>query len=210
MEVQSRHIVGISGGSCAGKSWLADRLLTACSNEAVKLSQDDFYLDRSYLSPARRARLNFDHPRAIDWERLEQALTNFAEGRPASVPRYDFATHGRLRGETALQPAAILIVEGLWLFRRPQLRTIFDLKIFIRSSAELCTERRVRRDTLERGRTRDQVIEQLERYTLPMAERFVAPQEKWADLVLDAPISEEQISEVVNEIETARKNLVGI
>ena len=210
MEVQLRHIVGISGGSCAGKSWLADRLLSTFANDAVKLSQDDFYLDRSYLSPARRARLNFDHPRAIDWERLEKVLTNFAEGRAASVPRYDFATHGRLHEEAALRPAAILIVEGLWLFRRPQLRKIFDLKIFIRSSAELCTERRVRRDTAERGRTRDQVIEQLNRFTLPMAERFVAPQEKWADLVLDAPISEEQILNVVNEIKATRKNLVGI
>ena len=210
MEVQSRHIVGISGGSCAGKSWLADRLLSVLGNEAVKLSQDDFYFDRSHLSPAQRARLNFDHPRAIDWERLEQVMTEFAEGRAASVPRYDFATHGRLRGETSLRPAAILVVEGLWLFRRPQLRKIFDLKIFIRSSAELCTERRMRRDTSERGRTRDQVMEQLHRYTLPMAERFVAPQEKWADLVLDAPISEKQISNVVNQIEATRKDLVGI
>ncbi|HEX7861588.1 MAG TPA: uridine kinase [Verrucomicrobiae bacterium] len=208
MEVHRRHIVGISGGSCAGKTWLADRLLGAFGDDAVKLSQDDFYFDRSHLSPAQRARLNFDHPRAIDWERLEQVLTGFAEGRAASVPRYDFATHGRLGGESALQPAAILLVEGLWLFRRPQLRKMFDVKIFIRSSAKLCTERRVRRDTTERGRTRDQVIEQLNRYTLPMAERFVAPQEKWADVVLDAPISEEQISEVANKIQATRKDLV--
>src|SRR5687768_13666250 len=115
MEVHLRHIVGISGGSCAGKSWLADRLLSAFADDAVKLSQDDFYFDRSHLSPARRARLNFDHPRAIDWERLEQVIARFAQGRATSVPRYDFATHGRLRGETALRPAAILIVEGLWL-----------------------------------------------------------------------------------------------
>ena len=85
MQVQSPHIVGISGGSCAGKTWLADRLLNHFGENAVRLSQDDFYFDRSHLSPARRARLNFDHPRAIDWERLEKTLRRFARGREGSV-----------------------------------------------------------------------------------------------------------------------------
>ncbi len=211
MQAPSPHIVGITGGSCAGKTWLADRLLNHFGENAVRLSQDDFYLDRSHLSPARRARLNFDHPRAIDWERLEKALGQFARGRIASVPRYDFVTHGRVPGEGTLHPAPILIVEGLWLFRRPTLRHLFDLKIFIRSTPDLCRKRRLQRDTTERGRSREQVLQQLERYTLPMSERFVAPQEKWADVVLNAPISEDQIFEIVNRIQANHKILsVGI
>jgi uridine kinase len=211
MHVQLPHIVGISGGSCAGKTWLADRLATALGGSAARLSQDDFYLDRSYLSPARRARLNFDHPRAVDWMRLELVLSAFTQGQRAAVPRYDFATHGRLREEGNLTPAPILIVEGLWLFRRPQLRRMFSLKVFIRSSPEICTQRRLKRDTAERGRSRSQVMDQLYRHTLPMAERFVAPQEKWADSVLTAPVSEEDILLVVKKIRNTQNSFsVGI
>ena len=210
MQVPSPHIVGITGGSCAGKTWLADRLLNHFGQNAVRLSQDDFYLDRSHLSPARRARLNFDHPRAIDWQSLEKTIGQFARGRGASVPRYDFVTHGRIPGDTTLNPAPILIVEGLWLFRRPTLRSLFHLKIFIRSTPELCKKRRLQRDTTERGRTRQQVLEQLSRYTLPMSERFVAPQHKWADLTLDAPVSENQVLEIVNQIQANHKSTVGI
>ena len=211
MQAESPHIVGITGGSCAGKTWLANRLLTSLGDRAVRLSQDDFYFDRSYLSPARRARLNFDHPRAIDWDRLETVLRDFADGRAAAVPRYDFATHGRLHGESMLSPAPILIIEGLWLFRRPTIRRLIDLKIFIRSTEQLCTERRLRRDTAERGRTRDQVMEQLSRYTLPMSERFVAPQEKWADTIVEAPIAEKAILKILNRIEAKENRLtVGI
>lgn len=211
MQAQSPKIVGISGGSCAGKTWLADRLLTAFEGHAARLSLDDFYLDRSHLPPSRRARLNFDHPRAIDWQRFEAGLSDFAKGVPTSVPRYDFATHGRLEGDAELSPAPILIVEGLWLLRRPTLRKLIDFKIFIRSSRKLCTERRMRRDISERGRTRAEVREQLSRYTLPMSERFVAPQEKWADAVLTSPVGEKEILEIVNRIETICNSLaVGI
>lgn len=214
MQVQSPQIVGITGGSCAGKTWLADRLgsiLATRGVQAARLSQDDFYLDRSHLPPGRRAQVNFDHPRAIDWERLESTLAKFAGGKAASVPRYDFATHGRLNGDAELNPAAILIVEGLWLFRQATLRSLFALKLFIRSSPQLCTERRLRRDTVERGRTREQVLQQLSRYTLPMSERFVAPQEKWADVVLEAPVEKKEILRIVNSIEANSKSLtVGI
>src|SRR5687768_4977437 len=211
MHAQSPQIVGISGGSCAGKTWLANRLLAQLGDRAARVSQDDFYLDRSHLSPARRALLNFDHPRAIDWDLLEHTLAQFAKGRATAVPRYDFATHGRLNRDAILEPAPILIVEGLWLFRRPDLRKLFDLKIFIRSTPELCKKRRLQRDTTERGRTRQQVLEQLSRYTLPMSERFVAPQEKWADITLDAPVSENQILQIVNQTQANHKTLtVGI
>ena len=87
------QIVGIAGGSCAGKTWLADRLSEPSGNDAVRISLDSFYLDRSYLSAGRRALLNFDHPRAIDWRSLERVLRKCAAREQFSVPRYDFATH---------------------------------------------------------------------------------------------------------------------
>ncbi len=209
MQAESPHIVGIAGGSCAGKTWLADRLQKSLGDKAACLSLDSFYRDHSHLTPARRARLNFDRPHAIDWARVEDVLSDLSAGRPASVPRYDYVTHGRLCEDSIVHPPAVLLVEGLWLFRRPAVRKLFGLKIFIRSTAELCTERRLQRDTMERGRTHDQVLSQLQRHTLPMFERFVAPQEKWADVVLDAPISGTDVLGLVHQIET-KTTSIGI
>jgi uridine kinase len=206
MEEKSPHIVGIAGGSCAGKTWLADQLHAGFQGCSARLSLDDFYRDRSHLTPARRSRVNFDHPRAIDWKAMEKAVADFAQGRVAAVPCYNFAMHGR-RGEQLLHPKPILIVEGLWLFRRSSLRAFFDLKIFIRSASTLCAQRRVARDTANRGRTREQVLEQLERFTLPMFERFVAPQEKWADVVLDAPIGRSEVAELLNRVKMSVSSL---
>lgn len=211
MHAESPYVVGIVGGSCAGKTWLADQLQQRFGSSASRLSQDDFYHDRSHLPMGRRAKLNFDHPRSIDWSRLEEVLNHFVNGNEVSVPRYDFATHGRTEVENRLTPTQILLVEGLWLFTRPSLRRIFRLKIYIRASTHVCTERRLRRDTLERGRTSDQVLEQLHRHTLPMFERFVAPQEKWADAIVDAPIPEQAIQDLMNQIDlNLNSHSVGI
>ena len=209
MQAESPHIVGIAGGSCAGKTWLADRLQNVLGTKAARLSLDSFYRDQSHLSPARRARVNFDRPQAIDWKRVEEVLSDLTQGRPAAVPRYDYVTHGRLRNDFLLKPAPILIVEGLWLFRRPSVRKHFDLKVYIRSTPDLCAERRLQRDTNERGRTPEQVRAQLERQTLPMFERFVAPQEKWADVVLDAPVDENEVLNLGRKIE-AQSNFLSV
>jgi uridine kinase len=210
MQAEAPHIVGIAGGSCAGKTWLAERIQKRLGHNAARLSLDSFYRDQSHLSPARRAKLNFDRPQTIDWDRLEEVLSDFLHGRPAAVPCYDYVTHGRQREELLLSPAPILIVEGLWLFRRPSLRKLFALKVFIRSTTELCAERRLHRDTAERGRTRQEVLTQLQRYTFPMFERFVAPQEKWADVILEAPVAENEVLNLANRIEAMLNISVGI
>ena len=210
MQAESPQIVGIAGGSCAGKTWLTDRLQKHLGTKAAQLSLDSFYYDRSHLSPARRARVNFDRPHAIDWDRVEEVLSAFSEGRAAAVPRYDYVTHGRLRDESILRPTPFLIVEGLWLFRRPSVRRFFSLKVFIRSTTDLCRQRRMQRDTTERGRTSEQVLAQLHRQTFPMFERFVAPQEKWADIVFDAPVREDDVLTLANRIEAESKVSVGI
>jgi uridine kinase len=200
MQGNSPQIVGIAGGSCAGKTWLADRLFEAFAGEAARISLDSFYLDRSHLSPGRRARLNFDHPRAIDWVGFEQVLRRCAAQESFSLPRYDFATHARVPGESVFESASLVIVDGLWLFRQPSIRRLFSLKIFVRAPRAVCVERRLARDTRDRGRTREQVMAQLERYTMPMFERFVAPQERWADVILESPVSDVEVSQLKNRI----------
>jgi uridine kinase len=209
MTGRTPQIIGIAGGSCAGKSWLAERLVESLQEKALRVSLDSFYLDQSHLSMEERARVNFDHPSAIDWPKFEKALRDCAGREVFSVPRYNFATHARENDDWAMEPAPVVIVEGLWLFRRPKIRELFALKIFIRSSEELCVARRLARDTQERGRSADQVRMQLERHTLPMFSRYVAPQEKWADVILEAPVSARDVSGILNKI-AGKIHAVGI
>jgi uridine kinase len=177
--------VAIVGGSGAGKSWLADRLEAQLGKQAGRLSLDDFYRDRSHLSPARRAGLNFDHPRAIDWPELERALKRLAAGKSARLPVYDFATHSRSGKRHVLRARAIILVDGLWLLHRRALRQMFDFSIFVRCRRSIRLARRLARDLQARGRTALSVRDQFRRTVEPMHVSFVAPQEHYAECVLD-------------------------
>jgi len=178
-------LVAIVGGSGAGKTWLAERLLAAFVRQAARLSLDDFYRDRSHVPPARRARVNFDDPRAIDWPAVERVLQVLRDGRPARVPVYDFATHCRLPRTKTLLPKPVVLVDGLWLLRRRTVRRLFALTVFIECPVRLRLRRRLARDVRERGRTPISVRWQFRETVEPMHRRHVAPQARWADVVLD-------------------------
>jgi uridine kinase len=177
-------LVAIVGGSGSGKTWLAAALQAALAPKAARLSLDDFYLDHSRLSPARCAKLNFDHPRAIDWPGFEQVLLQLLAVRPARLPCYDFKTHCRLPSIRLLKPKPLILVDGLWLLRRPSLRRLFTLSIFLDCPARTRLRRRLARDLRSRGRTRASIREQFRTTVEPMHRRYVAPQARRADIVL--------------------------
>lgn len=192
-------VVGVCGGSASGKTWLADRLAQRLSG-AVRLSVDSFYHDRSHLPPGRRARLNFDHPRAIDWVALERCLSRLRAGKAAEIPHYDFETHARRRGTETVPTAPVIIVDGLWLFRRPSLRRLMDLRVFLECPARVRLQRRLERDVRERGRTPADVRRQFAAQVEPMHGRFVEPQARWASLRLPFPLPAqtlEQLAELI-------------
>src|SRR4051812_9085178 len=167
-------LVAIVGGSGAGKTWLAKKLRAALDPDAAHFSLDDFYRDCSRISPERRAKINFDHPRTIDWECMEKVLSDLQSGRAARLPRYDFKTHCRVREKTALACKPMVLVDGLWLLHRRSLRRRFDLRIFIDCPARTRRGRRLLRDLRTRGRTRASILDQLKNTVEPMHERFVA------------------------------------
>jgi len=177
-------LVAIVGGSGSGKSWLADKLQSALGHNAGRLSLDDFYRDRSHLSPAQRARINFDRPSAIDWPTFERALNRCLDRRPTLVPRYDFKTHCRLPRSAYLKPKPIMLVEGLWLLRSPRIRRFFDFRIFLDSPMKLRLRRRLSRDVTDRGRSPKSVRDQFRKTVEPMHRKFVLPQIQWSDAVL--------------------------
>ena len=186
------RLIAVVGGSGAGKGWLVERLCRLLGADACHLELDDFYRDRSHLPLARRARLNFDVPAAIDWDGAQRVLRACRAGRATSLPRYDFATHSRATERTDWQPRPIVLVDGLWLLRPPAIRALFDLRIFLDTPTALRRSRRLSRDVAERGYTRAAVERQL-RTVLPMHTRYVEPQRKWADVVLTQPFQEEQL-----------------
>ena len=186
-------LVAIVGGSGSGKTWLAEKLEQTLAPLAVGLSLDDFYLDRSHLSPGRRARLNFDHPRAIDWPRLEQVLLTLLAGRSARVPCYDFKTHCRLSQEKLLAPKPIILLEGLWLLRRPMVRRLFSLRIFLHCPPSTRRRRRICRDLISRGRTHSSIAQQFRQTVEPMHARYVAPQTALADVVFEQDCTPRQV-----------------
>jgi len=200
MKTRRPVMVAIVGGSGSGKSWLADRLAEHLGGDVTRISQDDFYHDRSHLSPARRARINYDHPRAIDWVRLEAVLRDCLAGRVATVPKYDFATHSRHPAESRLHPARFILVDGLWLLHRRSTRQLFDLTVFIKCPAKTRLIRRLARDVASRGRTRASVQEQFLATVEPMHARFVAPQSRHARLVLTPPIGSGIVHQLAGQL----------
>src|SRR4051812_1957936 len=186
------QLIAIVGGSGAGKGWMVERLRRVLGEHATHLQLDDFYRDRSHLPMSRRARINFDVPRAIDWAAAERVLRDCRAGQLTRIPSYDFATHRRIteRERTNWAPRAFVLVDGLWLLRRPAMRHLFDLKIFLDTPTELRCTRRLARDVAERGYTRDAVEYQLRSAVVPMHDRYVEPQKKWADLILTQPFDE--------------------
>lgn len=186
-------LVAIVGGSGSGKSWLSQKLQQVLGDRAACLSQDDFYRDRSHLSPTRRARLNFDHPRALDWKLLEVVLQELSQGRTASLPSYDFCAHCRKQETKVFSPKPVVLVDGLWLLRKPALRRMFEYRIFMECPGSLRLKRRLLRDLASRGRDRQSVIRQFRETVDPMHRRYIEPQKRWADIVVTPKTSVPQV-----------------
>lgn len=196
------QLVAVVGGSGAGKGWLVHRLTELLGDRVCHLQLDDFYRDRSHLPMAARIAVNYDEPDAIDWELAERVLHDCRAGRCAQVPVYDFGTYTRTgtRETPAWQPRQILLVDGLWLLHTPQIRALFDLKIYVDTPADIRCTRRLTRDIAERGYSLDLVEHQLRSAVLPMHDRYVEPQKKWADVVLTHPLDPAQISALAARI----------
>lgn len=194
------QLIAIVGGSGSGKTWLADRLQKLMSEEAGRLSLDDFYLDRSHSPLSRREKINYDHPRSIDWACLERVLKRCRAGLPARLPQYDFTTHSRLLDHADWHPKPLVIVDGLWLLYRGSARRMFQLRIYIDCPAYLRLRRRLKRDIAERGRSPASIRRQFAATVDPMHERFVAPQARSADLIMKQPFTEEDLNALAGKL----------
>ena len=179
------YVVGIAGGTGSGKTTVAHKLASAMpTGRCVTIEHDAYYRDQGHLPPQERDAINYDHPAALESSLLVLHLRELRAGRAVEVPIYDFATHTR-RGETrTVQPARVIIVEGILVFTEPALREQMDIKIFVDTDADIRLMRRIRRDLEQRGRSFASVRDQYYATVRPMHLEFVEPSKRWADLII--------------------------
>jgi len=192
-------LVGIAGPSGSGKTTLAQTL--AGRTGAVIFPADHYYCDLSHLPLAQRAQQNFDHPDAIESELLTEHVGKLAEGLPIERPVYDFSLHTRTDVTEKVLPSELIIVEGLFTLHYQTLRRLLHLKIFIDAPENVCLERRLMRDTRERGRTATSVRQQFEETVQPMAAAFVLPSRAFADLIVSGTAAcNESVTQIMQEL----------
>jgi len=178
-------LVGIAGGSGSGKSTLADAVLKTLGGRVLVIEQDSYYACCGRLSVAERDKRNFDHPDAVELALLGEHLRELKAGNAVERPFYDFLTHSRLAKTEPLEPTPVILVEGLFLFVEPELRELFDLRVFVDVAADIRLQRRIARDVRERGRTKESVIKQYNETVKPMHDKFIASGEQWAHCRVD-------------------------
>jgi uridine kinase len=177
--------IGIAGGTGSGKSTVARALADGLPGASLAvIDHDSYYRDRSDLSFEERARLNYDHPSALDNDLLVEHLTVLRAGRSVEVPIYDFVAHARRAERRRVEPARVIIVEGILVFVEERVRRLLDIKLFVDTDADLRVFRRIRRDLEQRGRTFAQVREQYYSTVRPMHLEYVEPSKRWADLII--------------------------
>jgi uridine kinase len=179
------YIVGIAGGTGSGKTTVAARLASAMPpGRCVILEHDAYYFDQGHLPQEDSDRVNYDHPASLESSLLALHLRELRAGRAVEVPIYDFASHTRRTQTRRVEPARLIIVEGILVFADPELREQMDIKIFVDTDPDIRLMRRICRDLEQRGATFALVRDQYYATVRPMHIAFVEPTKRWADLII--------------------------
>jgi uridine kinase len=192
-------VIGLGGGSGSGKTTIAEALVEAIEGVAY-IRHDDYYRHRPELTFEERTRVNYDHPGSLDTSLLVAHLEALRAGQPVDRPAYDFTTHLRSEERVRVDPAPVVVVEGILVLADPELRRLMDLKIYVDTDADLRLARRMERDISERGRTPDSVLDQYLTTVRPMHLEFVEPSKRHADMIIPGGMRVGAVATVIEMI----------
>ena len=178
-------IIGIAGGTGSGKTTVVHQIMNELPETEVGIiSQDSYYKQNVGMSYEERSNINFDHPRAIDFELLVEHLKALKAGETIEQPVYSFVTHNRTDDTVVTHPRKVMIVEGILILTNPDLRDMFDVKVFVHADSDARLSRRLKRDIAERGRDMEEVLNRYQTTLKPMHQQFIEPTKAFADIII--------------------------
>ena len=199
-------IVGICGGSGAGKTYISSALKNVYKDKLTILSYDSYCKDHSDVPFAKRTTINYDTPESYDEDLLFEQVMKLKNNEVIHAPIYNFKEHTREKETIEFKPNEIIVVEGIMLFQVKKLIPYIDVKIFVDAPSDRRLSRRIKRDLVERGRSLDSVIEQYFATVKPMHDIYIEPTKKLADYVYNNDVNQginqeylSKITELINK-----------
>lgn len=177
-------VIGVAGGTGSGKTTLATKLKQEIAGNVIILSHDFYYRANTDIPYEQRVKMNYDHPDAFETELLVEDIKKLKNGQAIDHPQYSFVTYTRTNETVHVEPAEVIIVEGILIFENKDLLDLMDIKVFVDTDADIRLIRRITRDVNSRGRSLDSVITQYIKTVKPMHEQFVDPNKKKADIII--------------------------
>jgi len=203
-------VIGVAGGSGSGKSTVTREVLASIGPEmAAVVMQDDYYSDQSHMSPQDRRKTNYDHPQAFDWPLMVQQVQALCRGEAIEMPLYDFAEDNRSSNTITVQPAPVIVIEGLFALFDADLRKMMSLKIFVDTAADVRFIRRLQRDISERGRSTESVIQQYLDTVRPMHKQFIEPTKRHADVIFPHGANAPAVDIITTKVASLIRDLNG-
>ena len=179
------YIIGIAGGTGSGKTTVVKKIIEALPPGCLAvIPQDSYYNDNTHLAMEERRKINFDHPDAFDWELLTRQIQELRSGHAIEQPTYSYLLCNRLEETIHVEPCEVIIIEGIMALWKKRLRDLMDLKLFVDADPDERLIRVIQRDTQERGRTAQMVIDRYLKVLKPMHEEFIEPTKRYADLII--------------------------
>ena len=182
---QASFVIGVAGGSGSGKTTVSRRIRESVNVQQIAyLEHDNYYRDQTHLTLEQRVKTNYDHPNSLETPLLVEHVRALQAGQSIAMPLYDFAIHTRSIETRHVEPARIILIEGILIFTEKELRELMDIRIFVDTDPDIRFIRRLRRDMGERGRSLDSVVQQYMATVRPMHLEFVEPSKRYADIIV--------------------------